>query len=223
MLSMGVGATGEGLPDPSDASLSSIERMNALVERMRVEQASFESLRASFEQRTQSELLVEPEHARGAFYFQAPDKVRWEYHEPTPKVILVNDGLLTLWYQDLDRAETQRVGRHSDRVLKYLGASGSLETLLEYFELRVQWPQSEDDPYRLNLTPLYDRIAKRTDRIDVAVDSSRFIPVRLRYAEPNGDVTEYVFRDVEVNVDIPGERFELDLPPEVEVHERAQP
>lgn len=215
----------EDLPDPGDSSLPSMDRVTALIERMRIEQKSFRSLQARFEQHTESEMLVEPEIARGAFFYQAPDKVRWEYYEPTPKIILVNGDQMTTWYQDLGKAETMRVGRHSDRVLKYLGASGSLETLMEYFTLRVRWPEAESDeaPFRLKLSPRYDRIAKRLEVIDVEVDSRSYIPVRLHYVEPSGDETDYLFKDVETNNELDAGLFELDLPPGVVVTRRNQP
>ena len=202
--------------------MPSMQRVTALIERMRIEQTSFVSMRASFEQRSQTELLLEPEVAKGVFYYQAPDKVRWEYFEPTPKVVLVNGGQMTTWYQDLGRAETLKVGRQSDRILKYLGASGSLETLMEYFALRVQWPEvlGEGQPYRLKLTPRYERVAKHVEVIEVEVDRERFIPSRLRYIEPGGDETEYIFTDIEVDPPIPPERFRLDLPADVVLRTR---
>jgi outer membrane lipoprotein-sorting protein len=222
---VGVAPAAEDLPDPGDSSLSSMDRVTALIERMRIEQKSFRSLEAQFEQRTESEMLVEPEVARGAFFYQAPDKVRWEYYEPTPKIILVDGDQMTTWYQDLGKAETLRVGRHSDRVLKYLGASGSLETLMEYFTLRVRWPEAGSDgaPFRLTLSPLYERIAKRLEVIHVDVDSRRFIPVRLHYVEPSGDETDYLFKGVETNTELDPALFELDLPPGVVVTKRNQP
>ncbi len=117
------------------------------------------------------------------------------------------------------------MGKHSDRILKYMGASGSLETLLEYFELRVRWPESVGlgAPYSLKLDPRYERVAKRLQVIDVEVDPERFMPVHLHYVEANGDVTDYTFRDVVINEDLPPETLTLELPPEIEVRERAQP
>ena len=215
----------EDLPDPGDASLPSMERVQALIERMRVEQKSFQSLRANFEQHTESEMLVEPELAKGAFFYQSPDKVRWEYTHPTPKIILIDGDQMTTWYQDLGRAEVLRVGRHSDRVIKYLGASGSMETLLEYFTLRVRWPEADSDgaPYRLNLDPRYERIAKRLEVVNVEVDSHSFLPVRLHYVEPSGDATEYLFSDFQVDSGISEDHFNLDLPSDVVVTTRNQP
>ena len=97
---------------------------------------------------------------------------------------------------------------------------------MEYFTLRVVWPEENGDgdgPYQLKLSPRYERIAKRLEVINVEVDSKDFFPTRLYYLEPSGDETEYIFTDIEVNGTIPEDRFRLDLPPEVKVHRRNQP
>lgn len=204
------------VPDPSDASLSSVDRLRALVERMKIEQKGFQTLVADFEQQTSSEMLVEVERSSGTFYYEAPDKVRWQYNEPTPKVIVINGQELVTWYQDLGRAEKVQVGRYSDAVFKYLGASGSLETLMDYFSLRIDFPKGSE-PYRIDLVPRYKRVEKRLKEMSVAIDGRLFVPVELSYVEPNGDSTEYQFTDFRVNQPLPAAHFELELPPEVEV------
>ena len=210
------------VPDPSDASLSSVDRLRALVERMKIEQKGFATLVASFEQETAAEMLVETEKSKGTFYYEAPDKVRWQYDSPTPKVIVINGSELVTWYQDLHRAEKVQVGRYSDAVFKYLGASGSLETLMDYFSLRVDFPKGSE-PYRIDLVPRYKRVEKRLRDMSVAIDGKLFVPVELSYTEPNGDSTHYQFRDFKVNQPIPATHFELDLPQDVDVRVIATP
>jgi outer membrane lipoprotein-sorting protein len=210
------------VPDPSDASLSSVDRLRALVERMKLEQKGFQTLVANFEQETSSEMLVEAERASGTFYYEAPDKVRWQYDQPTPKVIVINGQELVTWYQDLGRAERVQVGRYSDAVFKYLGASGSLETLMDYFSLRIDFPQG-DEPYRIDLVPRYKRVEKRLKEMSVAIDGRLFVPIELSYVEPNGDSTEYAFTGFRVNEPIPAAHFDLELPPDVEVRVVTSP
>lgn len=210
------------LPDPSDASLSSVDRLRALVERMKIEQKGFATMVASFQQETSTEMLVAAEKSKGTFYYEAPDKVRWQYDSPTPKVIVINGPELVTWYQDLHRAEKVQVGRYSDAVFKYLGASGSLETLMDYFSLRVDFPKASE-PYRIDLVPRYKRVEKRLRDMSVAVDGKLFVPVELSYTEPNGDSTHYRFSDFKVNQPIPAKQFVLDLPADVEVRVIATP
>lgn len=214
---IGVWTAAGQAPDPSDESLSSVDRLGALVERMKIEQKGFATLVATFEQETSTEMLVEAEKSKGTFYYEAPDKVRWQYDAPTPKVIVINGDELVTWYQDLHRAEKVQVGRYSDAVFKYLGASGSLETLMDYFSLRVDFPKGPE-PYRIDLVPRYKRVEKRLKEMSVAIDGRLFVPIKLSYVEPNGDATEYEFTDFRVNEPLPEAHFELELPSDVDVH-----
>ncbi len=203
-------------PDPDATGLSGAERLDALFARVKAAQSKLHSLEANFMQRKESELFVEPEVARGRFLFLAPDRVRWEFTEPNPMVVVIGEDTMTTWYRDLKQAEVLPVGRYSEQVFKYMGASGSLETLLDYFRVSVTFPDDPNAPYRLSLDPRYPRIAKRIQSMDIWIDHKIFVPVRLRYVEPGGDSTDYRFSDLEINPDISPKRFELDLPPDVE-------
>lgn len=202
-------------PDPDAPGLSSGERIRALFDRVRIEQKALRSLEARFVQRKESELFVRPEEARGVFSFLAPDRVRWEFISPDPMTVLIDDQSMTTWYQDLERADVMAVGRYSEQIFKYLGASGTLDTLLDYFRVQAVFPRGRSDPFRLVLDPRYARISKRIESMEVWIDRTRFVPVRMRYVEPGGDVTEYRFTDIEINAYLPPERFELRLPASV--------
>lgn len=217
LFGLGVALQAQPLPNPQASGLTTRERLDALIERVKVEQDRMGSLEAEFVQLKTSELLLEPEEARGVFLFDAPDSIRWEYRAPNPIVVLVRGDELITWYRDLGRAQKMKIRHYSDQVFKYLGASGSLETLMKYFTVVVEFPEEETEPYYVELTPRYARIAKRLELMEIWIDHQKFIPVRVRYVEPNGDHTEYRFDNLRVNTDIPQDRFELHLPPEVEV------
>ena len=202
--------------DPDAPGLTTSQRLDALFDRVRQEQKALRSMEASFTQRKESEMLIEPEEAHGRFSYLAPDRVRWEYVAPNPMTVLIDDDSMTTWYRDLNRADEIPVGRYSEQALKFMGASGTLETLLDYFRVQATFPRDDSEPYRLSLDPKYPRIAKRIEAMDVWIDRESFVPVRLRYVEPGGDVTEYTFSDIQVNAEIPPERFELRLPDNVE-------
>ncbi len=51
------------------------------------------------------------------------------------------------------------------------------------------------------------------------IDRDLFLPVRVRYVEANGDTTEYRFDHLRLNGEISRTRFELAIPPEVEIRE----
>lgn len=209
---VGAAAAAEGsVPDPTDARLSATERLRALVDRVRLEQQGLETLEAKFVQRQESSMLVEPQVSTGVFSYAAPDRVRWEYEAPKPISVVIDGKEMTTWYRDLGRAETIKVGRYSNQVFKYLGASGSLDTLLDYFRVAVRFPGRAGEPYALSLAPRYERIARRLKSMTLELDPQRYLPVHLKYVTADGDVTDYTFRDFKVNGEIPASRFELDL------------
>lgn len=209
----------EAPPDPRSADLQPAERLPLLLERVRLAHADLRTLEARFAQLKDSSLLIEPMEARGTFSYAAPDRVRWEYERPDPISMVIRGDEMTTWYQDIGQAERVHVGRHSQRIVEYLGAGSSVARLLEYFSVALVSHKDLREPYRLELTPRYARIAKRLREIVVWIHSDTFLPVRLRYVEADGDTTEYRFSDFRINSDLPASRFEIDLPAGVALRE----
>lgn len=204
------------IPDPLAPGLTGPQRLNALVERVKYEQRQLKTLEARFTQQQESSMLAAPEESKGVFSYAAPDRVRWEYLSPNPISVVISGDEMTTWYHDLKRAETLRVGRYSNQVFKYLGASGSLQTLLEYFTVKLKLSTKKGEPYRMELLPKYQRIAKRLKSMTLWIDDESFFPSRLKYIEADGDTVEYQFSDFKRNAPIPADRFVLKLPPGVE-------
>lgn len=219
LAGLAAGALATEAPDPRSDQLRPEERLTALVERIRFEHERLETLEASFRQLKESELLIEPVEAHGVFSYSAPDRVRWEYQEPDPISLLILGDEMTTWYKDIDQAEKIYVGKHSQRVLEYLGASSSLARLLEYFDVVMHTPNDPSLPFHLELSPRFARVEKRVREMAIWVHPELFLPVRLRYVEGNGDVTEYDFQDFQVNSALPEDRFDLEIPDEVDLRE----
>ncbi len=209
-------------PDPRQAGLGPAERVDALLERVRLEQAEIQSLQSDFVQHKESAMLAEPVEAEGHFAFSAdPDRVRWEYHAPNPISILIVDEEMTTWYRDIQQAEKVNVGNQSQRVLKYLGAGSSMDDLMQYFELTLTLPVDLTEPYVFDLAPRFDKVAKRIRGMTVWVHPEYFLPTRLRYVEADGDVTDLQFSNMRINEGVPEHHFELELPTTVEVRRVA--
>ena len=203
-------------PAPTAPGLGGAERLEALIERVKLEQKKVRTLEADFVQRKQSEFLARPEESRGVFSYAAPESVRWEYRSPTPISLIIHGDEMLSWYHDLGRAERMRVGRYSNMIFRYLNASGSLESLLQYFTVSLHLPRP-GEPWRLDLQPRFQRVAKKLKSITLWIDPVRYLPTHVRYVEPDGDFTEYELANLRLNTEIPTARFAFDLPSGVEV------
>ncbi len=203
---------GQSVPDPKAAGLEPRARLEQLVERVKWEQSRLKTLGADFVQDRVSQLLLEPETARGVFRYQSPDQVRWEYLEPRPILMTIRGEQMTTFFGDLGTAERVSIGSYSEQVFRYLGASGSLETLMKYFSLTANFPETDGEPYHLQLLPRYSRIKKRLRSMEIWLDTSSYLPVRLRYVEANGDSTDYRFENMVANKEMPASLFDVKLP-----------
>lgn len=207
----------ESLPHPRQQDLAPSARVAALVDRVRAEQQAIDTLEASFVQVRESSMLVEPIESNGVFSYAAPDRVRWEYVSPDPISMLITGDEMTTWYRDIEQAERVQVGRHSQRVLKYLGAGSTMDDLLEYFSVSLTLPKDPTEPYELALAPKFEKVARRLQAMSVWIDPELFLPVRLRYVEADGDVTDMRFEDLRINGELPEARFDLEIPQSVQV------
>ena len=205
------------LPDPDAEGLTLGERFAALMARAEDRQSHLETLEASFEQRKESVMLLEPEVSTGTLAYRAPDRVRWDFTSPTPTTVIVGGQEMLTWYRDQGVAERRHVGDSADRMLQMLGPGASLETLRSYFDVTAAFPAEETAPYRLELKPRMRRIERRLRSLTLALDRDLFVPIYVRIEEAGGDVTELRFSDLRINGEVPAERFELDLPDGVEV------
>ncbi|MEM9558472.1 MAG: outer membrane lipoprotein carrier protein LolA [Acidobacteriota bacterium] len=209
------------LPDPDADGLSGAERVEALIERVRLQQTGMQTMRADFTQRKESDLFLEPEASSGQFWYRAPSSVRWDFLLPDETTVVLADDVMTTWHRDLGTAERMEIGDQADKVTEYLTAPSSLETLERYFQVRVTFPSDETSPYTLELKPAFERVERRIKGMTIRIHRDEFYPVFLRYIEPDGDVTEYSFENVEVNAELAEDRFVLELPDDVEVQEVA--
>ena len=83
------------------------------------------------------------------------------------------------------------IGRYSNQVFKYLGASGNMETLVEYFTVRLSAPPKPGVPFQMELIPRFSRISKRLKSMTLWIYDASYLPVRLRYVESMRYVRAY--------------------------------
>ena len=199
--------------------VDAVDRLPTLIKRVQLANDKISSMEAKFTQTKHSEMLLEPSLAHGVFSYEAPDLVRWEYEDPTPISLLIDGDMMTTWYRDLGTAERAQVGRQSQQVLKYLGASTSVDTLREYFTVYLAIPEDETAPYKMELLPRFSRISKYLQKITIWVDPELFLVTRMHYLDVDGDETDYNFTNFVLNGEIPEDRFQLELPEGLEVRE----
>ncbi len=194
------------------------ETLEEVLAKIRQRQKTVDTIEAEFRQEKTVDLLADTQISSGTFSFATPDKVRWDYVEPTPVVMVIAEGHLTTWFPELHRAETLEVSRFQDRIFKYMGAGNALDELSSYFNFRFTEKKSSNS-YRLDLVPKSKQIEKRVRSITIWIERETYLTNRIEYVEGDGDSTVYEFSNIRVNEGLDMNRFTLELPPDTRIEQ----
>ena len=212
-------AQAEPTGPPADTPKAGVD---VVLAKMSETQSRLKTLSAEFVQEKTLDLLAEPMTSEGHLYYQAPSFLMWEYRQPQPTFLLIDDKTLTAYYPDLRKADRVDIENKRDQFDRFFGmALGADGPMREYFEVELAAETDVANAHLLVLTPRSKRVEKYIAEIRLWVDANTFLPRRFEYREENGDMTTYVLEEVVVNQPLAAETFTLVLPAGVEVTDLA--
>jgi outer membrane lipoprotein-sorting protein len=194
------------------------DSLDEVIKRVQSQQKSTNTLQADFRQEKTLALLAQPEVATGHFTYEKPNNVLWAYDAPKRVTMLIANGFLTTYYPDLRKAERIEVKKYQDRIFKYMGTSGALDELAQFFDFSFS-NRADQPAYVLDLTPKSKSIAKRVGHIKIWIDKKSYLTTKFEYTEGDGDITRYEFTNIKVNQPVAHSSFELNLPSNVRVEQ----
>jgi len=185
--------------------------VSALLKRFDEAQTHTQTLIASFTERKRLHLLVDEQVQSGIFYYTKPDRFLWEYGQPDKKVFMITSEQLLVYYPNLKKAEEVDISRWSKRILRFFGLGQPTAELRKYYDLTLA------ETYLLLLEPTKRRVQKRLDSIRIWIDRDMMMPRQIEYVEADGDSTRFTFRNLEVNSTISPAKYDVKIPPGVQV------
>ena len=192
--------------------------LDELLLRFNRSQQAVQSLTATFTERKELSLLARPVVAHGTFLYGKPDRIKWEYSEPEPKVFLITEERFVAYYPSQKRAEEVPLSKLAGRrVFRVFGIGQTAEDLQKFFEISQSDPGNEKGAYLLILTPKRRRVKDRLQLVRFWVDGKTYLPRKLEYLESDGDSTLLTFANIRLNPEIAEGRFNLDIPKDVQV------
>ena len=191
-------------------ALSGGDKLHALLDAVVERQRSAEGMRARFTQVKRSDLLLEPAVSTGTFSYLAPEKVRWDYAEPEPMVVLFDQDEITTYHPRQERAEVVEIAARHRRFVSVLAGTQPLDDLAESFSITLS-DRGAPAPYTLTLEPIHRVISRRLEKVVLQIDRELMLPVVVQVDEADGDSTRYEFEELEVDPGLDEELFTLDL------------
>jgi len=174
------------------------------------------TLRARFEQLHYSMSVSAPLREKGEFFFEKPDRMRWEYKDPQDKVFLFKDGLLEMYIPEdkqLTRSRVPRETLESDIFGIFLGVMSFKDA---YTVEDSPFPTEATRVRQVKLTP---RTEGEYSHLLLEIDERTWLLRRAIFFEWTGTKREFVFSQVRTGVRLPLRTFELKVPPDCEIIE----
>ena len=202
-----------------------LDSTQGILERMRSAQQDLETLEARLEQvKSYPQLGIEDPVERGFLYFQ-PGKLRLEIREPEARILVVKDGSYLLYQPRIRQAISGKLESGTTKGLFPGLLTGSAES---FRELETSYSSSDRGEENLGDRGVHHlSFQARADgavvcqEIDLFVDSTLLLPVIQRCREANGNEITLTLFDIERNVPLEKDLFEIEIPEGVEIIERG--
>ena len=172
------------------------------------------TLQARFEQLHYSMSVSAPLREKGEFYFQKPDRMRWEYKNPQDKVFLYKDGVLEMYIPEekqLTRSRVPREALESDIFGIFLGV---MSFRAAYIVEDSPFPTDAAHVRQVKLTP---RTEGEYSHILLEIDERTWLLRRAIFLEWAGNKREFIFSQVRTGVRLSPKTFDIKVPPDCEI------
>ena len=175
-----------------------------------------QSFQGNFQQTTIIESEARRTSASGMIAYQRPGKMRWEYQEPDPQ-LLVTDGN-TLWLYDhlLENVTIQELAVVTDgTALAFLLGAGELTD--DFTQRRMQKSLLDPDKSWKVLELVPNREKSAIEFLQLGVDNESGDLEVLLFKDNSGSVRIIEFEALSYNVEFSKGFFSFEIPPSMEV------
>jgi hypothetical protein len=170
--------------------------------------STIHAVTSEFRQERRLAMLKEPVVSSGRFYYEKPDKLRWEFISPDPSGFLVNGKLAKQWKGKnsppgaFDLQQNPVIQLIVDQLLAWTKAD------FVWIEQRYVISVVKEDPIVLKLVPRSSKEKKYIDHILISFEADTHYTNAVDIIEKGGDSTHIGFLNMIVNNSPQKELFE---------------
>jgi outer membrane lipoprotein-sorting protein len=141
----------------------------------------------------------------GKFWFQSPDKVRWEYQDPYHYIVLLNQGKLNLISDNNENEVDMRSNEIFEEIntLIISAVSGNIFNNPSYSVNAFE----NDRYYKIEMNPLSSSIAMMIEQMELYFDKKNLSVSKIKMIEPSSDYSLISFTNQQFNESLPEHIF----------------
>tara|TARA_R110002020_G_scaffold125370_8_gene282571 strand:- start:195 stop:800 length:606 start_codon:yes stop_codon:yes gene_type:complete len=167
--------------------------------------STVKSISADFTQVKKSLLFDEPMLSKGVFYYETPDKIRWEQRSPSANYFVLNkDQIIQFDGEAIKKSSGVNMQMSVFRKFILSTVDG---TILNDASFDKSF-QSKNGKKTITLIPLDKRMAKRLEKIELTFDENSLLLDKLKMYENQEESTEISFYNQKINPVIPPSIFQ---------------
>jgi outer membrane lipoprotein-sorting protein len=170
--------------------------------------STINAVASEFRQERRLAMLKEPVVSTGRFYYEKPDKLRWEFISPEPSGFLVNGKLAKQWKgkgnitEAFDLQQNLLIRAIVDQLLAWTKAD------FAWIEQRYVISVAKENPIVLKLVPRSSKEKKYIDHILISFEADTHYTNAVDIIEKGGDSTRLTFFNMLINNSPKKELFE---------------
>ncbi|MBN2644653.1 MAG: outer membrane lipoprotein carrier protein LolA [Desulfuromonadaceae bacterium] len=174
----------------------------ALEQRLQAAAHAVHSLQSRFVQYKYLSMFSETLVSKGRFYFQHPDRLRWEMTEPVASGFVLDGPSGRRWHEHVVTSEPFEL--EQDPAMRIVAnqllawARSDLNWLKRHYLIEV----TQSQPVCLRLTPLEEGAARFLDHLEIVFSADDRYVAAVTLYEGDGDHTEIRFEETRVNPDL---------------------
>lgn len=181
-----------------------------LLNKVQTFQETIQTIKVSFIQTNDFEMLKKPEMMKGEIYLKKPSTALYLYKSPEKLYYLIKEGELLVYNPKKKEANVQDISRYQNKIMKYLGLSTPFKELEKKFD--VKFVKKEKDVVHLAFTPKKRSISKHLANLDFWVNEKELTVKMIEISEAEGDKVKFEFSNWEINKNVDDKVFEVEIP-----------
>jgi outer membrane lipoprotein-sorting protein len=187
---------------------ASQDAFDRLFARTLAKRESIRSIRARFTETTVSTLLQKPLVSHGTIVAAPPARVLMTYTDPERRTIAIDSKRIVVFWPDRGERETIDIAQMQKRIDQYF-TQANLSQLRSMFDITLEADAAVRAADRVDMRPKRRQIRQGLERLQLWIDRESLLLVQMAMAFPGGDTKTIRLDDIEVNVPIAADTFQI--------------
>jgi outer membrane lipoprotein carrier protein len=203
--------------------VSASER-SKILERFSSAHKGMHSIFAAVRQEKQLAALKKKVVVEGTVLMAKPNMLKWDVIKPTRAITVIDGENMTVYHPDIKEAQVYAMSDNliARNALGFFSTamSGNLTQMEDKFKVTIF---RDDDEIVFKLVPSSKIVGRYIAAVLIHYDQKTALPKGFEMSTPKGDKTVTKLSNIKVNPEIASDTFQLRMPNDVWITNRAEP